>query len=211
MSKPSPAHPFPSLRRLSDAKTMRALAHPVRISLIEVLVMDGPLTATEAAERLGESPTTCSFHLRQLARYGFVEEAGMGPGRNRPWKITSAGMTMDMEGAAPATDLAAQALQRMFRDRHLSRLQAWRDTRATYPKVWRDLASENQYVLWVTPDELEQMEIELAAVLMRYQGRLTDRGSRPEGSRAVEVLQFIFPVDVESLGLPGSPGNPGPS
>lgn len=60
---------------------MRALAHPVRSSLLELLIIDGPITATEAGERLGESPTTCSFHLRQLARYGFVEEAGGGPGR----------------------------------------------------------------------------------------------------------------------------------
>ena len=64
--------------RSNDARTLRALAHPVRVALIETLSVEGPLTATEAGERIGESPTTCSFHLRQLAKYGFVEEAGAG-------------------------------------------------------------------------------------------------------------------------------------
>ena len=63
---------IPELREVRDAQTMRALAHPVKIALVEVLSLEGPLTATEAGERIGESPTTCSFHLRQLAKYGFV-------------------------------------------------------------------------------------------------------------------------------------------
>ena len=78
--------PSQGLREVSDARTFRALGHPVRLALLETLVIEGPLTATEAAEQIGESPTTCSFHLRQLARYGFVEEAGGGKGRARPWR-----------------------------------------------------------------------------------------------------------------------------
>jgi len=76
-SADGPGHaPAQDLREVSDARSFRALGHPVWLVLLETLVIDGPLTATEAAERIGESPTTCSFHLRQLARYGFVEEAG---------------------------------------------------------------------------------------------------------------------------------------
>src|SRR5579875_2072487 len=66
------------MRTITDARTMRALAHPVRIAIIEVLGLGGPMTATEVGEEIDESPTTCSFHLRQLAKYGFVEEAGGG-------------------------------------------------------------------------------------------------------------------------------------
>jgi DNA-binding transcriptional ArsR family regulator len=75
------------VRRITDATTLRALAHPVRIAIIETLSLEGALTATEVGERIGESPTTCSFHLRQLAKYHFVEEAGGGKGRARPWKM----------------------------------------------------------------------------------------------------------------------------
>src|SRR4051794_41396768 len=74
------------VRRVTDASTLRALSHPVRIQLMEALGMHGTMTATQVGELIGESPTTCSFHLRQLARYGFVEEAGGGKGRARPWR-----------------------------------------------------------------------------------------------------------------------------
>ena len=62
---------------------MRALAHPLRIELIEQLTFRGPLTATQCAALVGESPSSCSFHLRMLAKYGFVEEAAGGTGRQR--------------------------------------------------------------------------------------------------------------------------------
>jgi DNA-binding transcriptional ArsR family regulator len=73
------------LRDVSDAQTLRALTHPVRIALLEALSMGGgAMTATQLGEQIGESPTTCSFHLRQLAKYGFVEAAARaGPGRGR--------------------------------------------------------------------------------------------------------------------------------
>src|ERR1700685_2938669 len=80
-------------RKITDARTLRALAHPVRIAIFEQLAFGGAMTATEVGEQIGESPTTCSFHLRQLAEYGFVEEAGGGTGRSRPWRLTSVGMS----------------------------------------------------------------------------------------------------------------------
>lgn len=66
---------------------LRALAHPVRQRLLRALAAAGTATATELAEQVGESPPNCSWHLRQLARYGFVTEAGGGPGRKRPWRL----------------------------------------------------------------------------------------------------------------------------
>ena len=78
-------------RKITDARTLRALAHPVRIALFEELALGGAMTATEIGERIGETATTCSFHLRQLAKYGFVEEAGGGTGRSRPWRLTPVG------------------------------------------------------------------------------------------------------------------------
>ena len=59
-------------RRLTDARVMRALAHPTRIDLLELVAREGELTATQAAQRLGLTPGNCSFHLRQLAKYGFL-------------------------------------------------------------------------------------------------------------------------------------------
>jgi hypothetical protein len=78
--------PLPSItipgRQLDDAGTIRALAHPTRLTLLQLLLVRGPLTATEAGGVLGESPASASFHLRTLARYGYVEvvDAGAGSG-----------------------------------------------------------------------------------------------------------------------------------
>src|SRR3954463_3917488 len=95
--------PFDQLREVTDPMAMRALAHPVRLALIEALADAGTLTATEAGERVGESPANASFHLRQLAKYGFVEDAG-AQGRRRPWKLKQLGMRFtdvhEGEGAA---------------------------------------------------------------------------------------------------------------
>src|SRR6202034_1371981 len=81
--------PGRTVTRLTDARALRAYAHPVRMKLVGLLRTEGPLTATRAGELLGESSGTCSFHLRQLAKYGLVEEAGGGTGRQKPWRATT--------------------------------------------------------------------------------------------------------------------------
>src|SRR5580692_2386054 len=126
------AHEVPELRKITDARTLRALAHPVRIALFEELALGGAMTATQVGERIGESATTCSFHLRQLAKYGFVEEAGGGTGRSRPWRLTSSGMSFSPSGDTEA-EIASDAVVRMFRERQLERYQTWRSTKASYP------------------------------------------------------------------------------
>src|SRR2546426_926461 len=75
--------------RLTDPRALRAYAHPTRIELVGLLRRQGPLTATQAAGLIGESVAGCSFHLRQLAKYGLVEEAGGGRGREKPWRATA--------------------------------------------------------------------------------------------------------------------------
>src|ERR1700726_4899396 len=141
------------MRDVSDARTMRALTHPVRIALLEALFLGGAMTATQLGEQIGESPTTCSFHLRQLAKYGFVEEAGGGKGRARPWKMTSIGMHIRGIGD-PETEIAAAALGRLVTHRQIARYQAWTRSSASYPREWRKAAGSNEWVLFLTPDEL---------------------------------------------------------
>ena len=187
--------PRPETRKITDAQTMRALAHPVRIALLEELVLGGALTATELGERIGESPTTCSFHLRQLAKYGFVEEAGGGKGRARPWRLTSIGISFGNTHDDPATELAASVLSRLVHERQLDRYRAWLESRATYPREWRDAAHDSEYLYYVTPAELKELSQEITDLLMsKYQDRLLDPALRPAGSAPVELLTFSFPI-----------------
>ena len=132
------------VRQLTDSQTLRALTHPVRIALIEALLLGGAMTATEVGERISESPTTCSFHLRQLEKYGFVEEAGGGKGRSRPWRLTATGMQFSSVHADPETEMAAVALVRMLRDRQFARYQTWLETSQNFPREWRDAAGKQR-------------------------------------------------------------------
>src|SRR3954471_16596105 len=106
--------PFDQLREVTDPMAMRALAHPVRLAIIEALADAGTLTATEAGERVGESPANASFHLRQLAKSGFVEEAG-AQGRRRPWKPKHLGMRFPRVPDDEARAAAARQLDRTMR------------------------------------------------------------------------------------------------
>jgi DNA-binding transcriptional ArsR family regulator len=187
---------LPKLRDVADAKTMRALAHPVRIALIEALTLGGAMTATEVGERIGESPTTCSFHLRQLARYGFIEEAGGGKGRARPWRMTSIGMRIGSESDDPEIQIAASVLGKLVRDRELDRYRMWLTAKASYPKSWRDAGIDDEYLMYLTPQEMVQIHEELQALLIpRFRERLSDPLQRPAGSAPVELLLFGFPIE----------------
>jgi DNA-binding transcriptional ArsR family regulator len=191
------APPLPELREITDARTLKALAHPVRIALLEALSLEGAMTATEVGEKIGESPTTCSFHLRQLAKYGFVEEAGGGKGRARPWRMTSIGMRFGAPNDDPEAEVAAGVLGRLMRERQLERYWTWLTSRTSYPDRWREAAIDNQHVFYVTVEELEQLNREVLHLLLpRFRERLTDPSQRPAGAVPVEMHVIGYPMQL---------------
>src|SRR3954468_23979916 len=113
--------PFESQRELTDPKAMRALAHPVRLALLEAVARADTLTATEAGERVGESPANASFHLRQLAKYGFVEEVEGGTGRTGAWKMRAPGMRWTDVQDDPDLAAAARGLNEVVTERYFER------------------------------------------------------------------------------------------
>jgi DNA-binding transcriptional ArsR family regulator len=182
------------VRELTDPRAMRALTHPVRLALLEALALEGPLTATRAADVIDESPTTCSFHFRQLAKYGFVEQAAVGPGRMRSWRLTRVGMHFTDVHEDPETQIAARALSRTLRERSLVRLQAYYESRSSYPVRWQEVTGSSEFVLYVTPEELRAADEEVSAILHRYRDRMADPTRRPPDSLPIEVLLFAYPV-----------------
>ena len=183
----------PARRELRDPRVMRALTHPVRLELLRVLGLEGPLTATQAGELIGEPPNTCSFHFRQLAKYGFVEEAGPAPGRSRPWRLVTTRMHFTHLHADPDTAMAASELESMMVDTYLSRLATFYATRSALPRQWQEVTGGSQATLHLTPAELRQVDQEIMAVLDRYSDRIADPGRRPAESQPIEVLLFAFP------------------
>jgi DNA-binding transcriptional ArsR family regulator len=183
---------FEGPRQLTDPRAMRAMAHPVRLALMQELNDAGRLTATEAAERVGESPSNCSFHLRQLAKYGFVEEAPGGKGRERPWRAVHTGFSMTDVHEDPETSRAAGALARVVTERWLDRARDGLARRQYMPEEWRKVTGTDQFTLYVTPDEMKQFNEELLAMFDRYRERIADPSKRPEGSRSVEHVSFYY-------------------
>ena len=195
------------LRKITDARTLRALAHPVRIALFEELALGGAMTATEIGERIGETATTCSFHLRQLAKYGFVEEAGGGAGRSRPWRLTSIGMSF-APGGDPNAQIASDAVVRMFRERQFARYDEWRATKGSYPRQWQEAATNSHFLLYLTAPELEQLSSEVHELLARWthlEDRREDPSKRPPASVPVETLLLAHPIALPKPG--GDPGD----
>jgi predicted ArsR family transcriptional regulator len=182
-------------RQLTDPRELRALAHPVRLGLLEALAEHGPLTATEAAEHVGESPSSCSWHLRQLAKFGFVEEAGAAAGRRRPWQLTAHGLSFTVDDTQdPETQAAGRALERLFADRYLDRAAQGLRARPALPTAWQRATGTHQFLLPVTAEELEALNLELVALLSRYHDRL-DPARRPARARLVEAVVFTYPRD----------------
>jgi DNA-binding transcriptional ArsR family regulator len=173
---------------------MRALAHPLRLRLLEELTREGPLTATEAAELLGESPANCSFHLRTLAKYGFVTEAEGGSGRARPWQRTALGISLSMVDHDDEASLAAHTLAAHSLERALERVRAWSELEAGAPPEWRATAFADNFLTYLTPEELHEVEEGVVAVVSKYQERTLDVAARPPGSRPVAFAFFGHPL-----------------
>ncbi len=184
----------PDRRELSDPQTLRALTHPIRLALLEALELEGPLTATQAGELIGEPPNTCSFHFRQLAKYGFVEEAGPAPGRNRPWRRKTHQVHFTDVHEDTETALAARALDRLLLDVYYARLERFHETRTSYPVEWQEVTGGSEIVMHVTPQELKAIDDEVIAILDRYRSRNTDPALRPPDSLPIEVLLFAHPL-----------------
>ena len=191
-------------RKLDDPKAMRAVAHPTRIALLEALAVQEPLTATEAASIVGESPTNCAFHLRTLAKYGFVEEAAGGAGRRRPWRRSHIGFSVgdydtDSDGSAapedPETRMAAQALAGVLQERWIERIRLVGARRAGFPDAWRKVTGSSESVLFMTAEEAEQFKKDLLELTRRHHERLDDPTRRPAGSFPIEIISFTHPFD----------------
>ena len=187
----TPEHPL----LLTDPRMMRALAHPARIAILQHLGLDGPSTATECAAVVGLSPSACSYHLRALARYGFVEEdlASAADGRQRPWRARI--IAMSLEEGEPGQPAAVRAAGRLLTDTLATRFNevraAYRDRASEYPQGWRANSGWHQDVLHVTAEELAELRAEAAALLARY--RRLDPAQRSPGARRVHALLDLVP------------------
>ncbi|HLQ55523.1 MAG TPA: helix-turn-helix domain-containing protein [Streptosporangiaceae bacterium] len=180
--------------QIDDPRMLRALAHPARIAILQHLALDGPATATECADVAGLSPSACSYHLRALARHGFVEEdrASAADGRHRPWRARIISLSY---GGGPEESTAVRAAGRLLTESFQARFEEVRaeyfDRETDFSPEWRRAAGIGQNVLHVTADELETLRSQLRELLLRYL-RL-DPADRPAGAQRVHAMFDLVP------------------
>jgi DNA-binding transcriptional ArsR family regulator len=180
--------------QITDPQAIRALAHPLRLDLLELLNA-GPATAAECARSLGSSQANCSFHLRQLAKYGFVGEAPAGADRReRRWRL------LDHKQSWSSADPAVTgALSQVFARREADRLIEWAARAPSEPVEWRTAATLGGATIPLTVPELDDVVSRYAAIvdylITAYGDRLGTRATWPAGARPVRLTMAASPFD----------------
>ena len=173
-----------------DAAALRALAHPLRIRILDELSAYGPLTATGLADRLGESSGATSYHLRILAKYGFIEDdAERNRGRERWWRAADEGVEWSLDTDDPGLIEADRALGRQLVAEYQRWLQRWYSELPGWDRPWRAAATGSDRWYELTPDELRALNDEVLAVLDRY----GDRQARRDDTEKVIAIFHSFP------------------
>ena len=190
--------PDPHRRRvLDDPTVIRGLAHPLRLQLHALVGREGPITAAEAARHLGVSQALASHHLRQLAKYGYVEPAAAPDNRERPWQVTTTSMGWQGSAADADTADASDLLEQLFAERAVAELVDWQRRRRDWDDRWRDHSGMSQSLVYLTADEMVELERAYDALIQPLveRRRLGDASARPEGAMPVSVTTFAVPLE----------------
>jgi DNA-binding transcriptional ArsR family regulator len=179
-------------RKELDAASLKALAHPLRVQILRSLEEHGQASVTSLATELGESTGATSYHLRQLARHGLVEQAEQAdPGRQTWWQLAADELHMQGFGFLEdsTTSAAASFLLREAVEDRTRRQLGWYSSATSWPKSWQAAASGRDAHLTLDPTQARALAEELAALVDKYR-------ELPPGRRARKVDFFyeVFPA-----------------
>jgi DNA-binding transcriptional ArsR family regulator len=198
--------PFP-VRRV-DTASLKALAHPLRVQILEMLSRYGAQTACSLGELLNESSGSTSYHLRQLAKHDFVREVeGKGTARERWWERPRGAIqiTSPELATSPATEEASRLVTREFEH---SRQAVLADFMAhgseSLDAEWLHAALISTANARLTADQLARYTSALEAYGHRLLEDIRNEGEQ-EGARPVQIHLNAFPI----LGVPASAGGRG--
>ncbi|MFF9349921.1 ArsR/SmtB family transcription factor [Streptomyces sp. NPDC014734] len=182
-----------------DARTLRGLAHPLRLQLLNALREYGPATASGLADRLGESSGATSYHLRQLASYGFVEDAPEhGKGRERWWRAVHAGTAFDtgrfLDHPDPAVRSSVGIVLHEIATTHAQELNTWLGTMHEWSEEWRSSWDISDFKVRLTPELSSELIQEVHDLIESYRGRVPDDA---EGAATVRTQLHFFPRPAE--------------
>ncbi|AKA02964.1 ArsR family transcriptional regulator [Streptomyces noursei ZPM] len=199
--------PAPRPTRRMDARSLRGLAHPLRMRILELLTLDGPDTATGLARRLGENTGTVSWHLRHLADHDFIEEeTGRGTKRERWWRAVPVSRQLnttdfrdDPDARGPLSLYVHELVQQHFQQVTGYLAEDW-------GPEWKDAGMVAQWHdLTLTPDQLAAMNRELEQVVLRHRAAAAQVDPDREAP-AAPGMSAARPVIVQLQSFPRRPG-----
>ncbi|MEV0440101.1 helix-turn-helix domain-containing protein [Streptomyces spectabilis] len=179
-----------------DARSLRGLAHPLRMRLLASLRLDGPATASQLAARLGESSGATSYHLRQLAEYGFAEDdPERGKGRERWWRAVHQGTYLDDDLRTDSTPEVRGALNAYLHEwatYHAQELSTWLGTEGDWSKDWVESSDMSDFTLRLTPALNAELGRKLHDLIESYRDLAPEDGT-PDAAR-VRIHLHAFPT-----------------
>ncbi|WP_445519067.1 ArsR/SmtB family transcription factor [Streptomyces sp. NEAU-174] len=190
--------PVPDEVEVLDPRSLRGLAHPLRIRLLGALREYGPATASQLADRLGESSGATSYHLRQLAAHGFVkDDPGRGKGRERWWKAAHMGTRLGSDKFLAHPDAAVRgAINTVLHEvatLHTQRMSTWLGTLHDWSEEWRAAWDISDFGMRLTPELAREMRDKVHELIESYREKEVDRDT--EGSAPYRVHLHAFPRD----------------
>lgn len=178
--QPAPG-PHSEQERTLDPRSLRGLAHPIRMRLLSALRHHGPATASQLGQRLGESSGATSYHLRQLAAHGFVEDApGLGKGRERWWKAAQRGTVVSDSlylDPDPETRTALETFLEEVARLHSREVSTWVTSLEEWPVEWHRGADLSDFTLHLTPELAGEMVAQVHELIETYRHRAVPEGA----------------------------------
>jgi Helix-turn-helix domain len=173
-----------------DPMMLRALTHPLRWKLIDLLRSETTVTVTRCAEVLAESTASCSYHLGMLAKYGYIEPVTGRPGREKPWRLTEregplslAPPGLDDEGA-----MASEAALEAFIDHEVAGLKDRLRRRDREPEKWQQAGRLASATCWLTAEEMDSVGEQFMQIIQGLPERQQSAGRQPTGVREIRLF-----------------------
>ena len=179
---------------VQDPLAMRALAHPLRLQLQALVAREGSLTAADAARQLDISHALASHHLRQLAKYGYIEPAEATDKKQHPWRVT--GTNLSVQPHDPEGRASADVLDRYAAEKAVRQLTEWQDRRDTEDDAWATLAGVQDSILYLTPDELARVRAAWDEILapLAAERPIGHADRRPADTVPVSLTLVVVPI-----------------
>ncbi|WP_405817143.1 helix-turn-helix domain-containing protein [Streptomyces sp. NBC_01390] len=191
-----PEQPEELTPHVLDARSLRGLAHPLRMQLLTAIRRGGPATASQLAAKLGESSGATSYHLRQLAAHGFVEDAPEhGKGRERWWRAAHEAVQFDdalLKDPDPAVRGAADLFIHEVANSHTREISTWLGNANDWSDAWQRSSDMSDMTLRLTPETALELIHRMHELVDSYRAQAPAEGT-PE-AETVRVHTHVFPT-----------------